>query len=204
MTTLTATISNKFACLLAESQLTDDASYLRMQTECQKVFAIDAWVFSGSGWNRPGDILAYQMKWPIIPRAATITDDLLTAWLVKNLVPKIEVALTKGKAIDYDKGTALQDSEFLISTYGRVWLLDEGFGITPIKDFYISGSGGKIALGAIGALKDIDQDYYQEHHDQIAHKGIMQAIEFDLYSSGRVHGYRTYPNGRVEPHESVS
>jgi hypothetical protein len=204
MTTLTATISNKFACLLAESQLTDDASHIRMQTECQKVFNIDSWVFSGSGWNRPGDILAYQMKWPVVPKTATHSEQSLTSWIVKNLVPKIEIALTKHKAIDYDKGTALQDSEFLISTYGRVWLLDEGFGITPIKDFYISGSGGKIALGAIGALRDMNRTYYDAHHDQVALQGIKQAIAFDLYSSGKVHGYCTYPTGEVKIHESVS
>ena len=204
MTTLTATVSNQYACLLGESQLTDDESHLRMQTECKKVFNIGSWIFSGSGWNRPGDILAYQMKWPVVPKTAAVSDDSLTGWVVRNLVPKIEGALSKNKAIDFDKGTAIQDAEFLISTHGRIWLLDEGFGITPIKDFYISGSGGKIALGAMGALRDISKEDYAHNHSGVAYRSILQAIQFDLYSSGSIHGYLSYPDGRVTQYDSVS
>ena len=197
MTTLTATISNQFACLLSESQLTDDSQYMKMGTECQKVFNFGSWVVSGSGWNRPGDILAYQFKWPIVPQKYSANPSLLTGWLVKNLVPKISAALIQHKAIDYDKGTAIQDAEFLIATHGQVWLLDEGFGITPIKDFYVSGSGGKIALGALSVLQEGNEDWNTQHHTY-SKDAIQSAIKFDIYSGGSIQGYLSYPSGQVE------
>ena len=198
MTTLTATIGKQTACILSESQLSDDSQHLKMATECKKVFNIDSWVIAGSGWNRPGDILIYQMKWPIVPVKYQNPNEDLTGWLIKNLVPKVAQALIQHRAIDLDKGTAIQDAEFLIATHGQVWLLDEGFGITPIKDFFVSGSGGKIALGALSALKN-QFDNWEENHHQYARSAIESAIEFDLYSSGPIRGYISYPSGRVEP-----
>lgn len=197
MTTLTATISSQSAALLSESQLTDDSQHLAMATECQKVFNIGSWVISGSGWNRPGDILAYQMKWPVVPAKYQNPNEDLTGWIIKNLVPKISQALIQHKAIDFDKGTAIQDAEFLIATHGRVWLLDEGFGITPIKNYFVSGSGGKIALGALSALKKQLNDWDNKHHIY-ARWSIESAIEFDIYSSGPIRGYMSYPSGKVE------
>jgi hypothetical protein len=168
-----------------------------MPTECQKVFNVGSWVISGSGWNRPGDILAYQMKWPEVPSRVANNPDLLTGWIIKNLVSKIANALVTHKAIDYDKGTAIQDAEFLVATHGRVWLLDEGFGITPINDYFVSGSGGKIALGALSALKTTEEDWNDNHH-LYAKRAIESAIEFDIYSSGPIRGYLSYPTGEVE------
>ena len=196
MTTLAATIANSSACILSESQLSDDSAYLKMPTECQKVFNIGSWIIAGSGWNRPGDILAYQMKWPTVPAKYQNPNEDLTGWIIKNLVPKVSQALIQHKAIDYDKGTAIQDAEFLIATHGRVWLLDEGFGITPIKDFYVSGSGGKIALGAISVLKNALGDWENSHH-LYARQAINAAINFDLYSSGSIQGYISQPSGKV-------
>jgi hypothetical protein len=199
MTTLTATISNEFACLLSESQLSDDHSYLKMQTDCKKVITSGSWVISGSGWNRPGDILQFLMKWPQVPQKVTGDIDLLQEWIVKNLVPKISNIFTVHKAIDFDKGTQLiNEAEFLIATHGKVFLLDEGFGITPITDFYVSGSGGKIALGAISALKEANPKKWNSNHHLISKAAVEAAVKFDLYSSGTIRGYRSYPSGKVE------
>ena len=198
MTTLAATIANSSACILSESQLSDDSQYIKMPTECQKVFNIGSWIIAGSGWNRPGDILAYQMKWPVVPLKYQNPKEDLTGWIIKNLVPKVSQALIQHKAIDYDKGTAIQDAEFLIATHGRVWLLDEGFGITPIKNYFVSGSGGKVALGALSALKNQLGDWDNNHHIY-ARWSIESAIEFDIYSSGPIRGYISHPSGRVEP-----
>jgi len=199
MTTLTATISDDFACLLSESQLSDDASYLKMQTDCKKVISSGSWVISGSGWNRPGDILQFLMKWPQVPSKATQDIDLLQEWIVKNLVPKIANVFTVHKAIDYDKGTQLiNEAEFLIATHGKVFLLDEGFGITPITEFYVSGSGGKIALGAIAALKSASPKKWDKEHHLMSKAAVEAAVKFDLYSSGKIRGYKSYPSGKVE------
>jgi hypothetical protein len=196
MTTLTATVSDSFACLLSESQLSDDEKYLKIT--CDKVFQSGSWIFSGSGWNRPHDVLAFQMKWPE-PSKTIVNQNKLLPWIVKNLVPKIISVLRLNNAIDIDKGTALSDSEFLIATHGKVFLIDAGFGVTPIEDFFISGSGGKLALGALSGFKQLVPDKWQQDHDQLSKIAIEQAIKFDLYSSGVVKGYRSYPSGKVEP-----
>jgi len=199
MTTLTATISDDFACLLSESQLSDDASYLKMQTDCKKVINSGSWIVSGSGWNRPGDILQFLMKWPTVPVKVVSDIENLQEWIVKNLVPKIASTLTTHKAIDFDKGTQLiNDAEFLIATHGKVFLLDEGLGVTPITDFYVSGSGGKIALGAIDALKSTQPKRWNKEHHLMSRAGIEAAVKFDLYSSGTIRGYKSYSSGKVE------
>lgn len=196
MTTLTATVSNSFACLLSESQLSDDEKYLKMT--CDKVYTSGSWIFSASGWNRPHDVVAYQLKWPEPPKNVTTTYDKFTPWIVKNLIPKMTDVLRKNNAIDLDKGTALLDSEFLIASHGKIFLIDMGFGVTPVTDYFISGSGGKLALGALGALRQIKPKEWEDGHDHLSKIAIQQAIKFDFYSSGDIKGYRSYPNGTVD------
>jgi hypothetical protein len=170
-----------------------------MQTDCKKVINAGSWVISGSGWNRPGDILQFLMKWPAVPAKVTGDIEALQEWIVKNLVPKIAQVFTTHKAIDFDKGTQLiNEAEFLIATHGKVFLLDEGFGITPITDFYVSGSGGKIALGAIAALKNTQPKKWKTQHHMMSKAGVEAAVQFDLYSSGKIRGYKSYPSGVVE------
>lgn len=196
MTTLTATVSESFACLLSESQLSDDEKYLKIS--CDKVYQSGSWIFSGSGWNRPHDVVAYQLKWPEPPKAVTKSYEKFTAWIVKYLIPKITDVLQKNHAIDLDKGTALLDAEFLIASHGKIFLIDVGFGVTAITDYFISGSGGKLALGALSALREVSKSRWENNHDQLSKIAIQQAIKFDFYSSGEIKGYRSYPDGAIE------
>lgn len=197
MTTLTATVSEKFACLLSESQLSDDDKYLKMT--CEKVFNSGSWIFSGSGWNRPHDVLAFQMTWPEPPKSATQTQDKFLPWIVRQLIPKMTKFLRQNNAIDLDKGTALLDAEFLIASHGHIFLIDSGFGVTAVKDFFISGSGGKLALGALSALQVTNKKIkWESSHDQLSKVAIEQACKFDFYSSGPIKGYKSYPSGTVE------
>lgn len=198
MTTLTATLSDEYACLLSESQLSDDDSYIKMPS-VPKVTAQGSWVIAGSGWNRPGDILQYAFRWPVVPTQYIKRPEALTAWVIKSVIPKIGEALQKNKSMDYDKGTATLDAEFIVATHSSVFLIDSGFGVTPITDFFVSGSGGKIALGAIEALKCAHPESWQQGHDLISCKAIEAACKFDLYSSGAIRGFKSFPSGRVEP-----
>lgn len=197
MTTLTATVSNSFACLLSESQLSDDEKYLKMT--CDKVYQSGSWIFSGSGWNRPHDVVAYQLKWPEPPKHVTTTYAKFTPWIVKHLIPKITDVLRKNNAIDLDKGTALLDAEFLIASHGKIFLIDVGFGVTAVNDYFISGSGGKLALGALSAMREIKPKDWELKHDYLSMIAIQQAIKFDFYSSGAIKGYLSYPDGTTKP-----
>lgn len=197
MTTLTATVSESFACLLSESQLSDDDKYLKIT--CEKVFNSGSWIFSGSGWNRPHDVLAYQFTWPEPPKSVTRSDEKLLIWIVKTLIPQISKVLQANNAIDLDKGTALLDGELLVATHGKIFLIDGGFGVTAIKDFFVSGSGGKIALGALSGFNELVPQGWDGEHDTYSRIAIEQAIKFDFYSSGEIKGYKSYPSGKVEP-----
>jgi ATP-dependent protease HslVU (ClpYQ) peptidase subunit len=124
----------------------------------------------------------------------------MSVWIIKRVIPLVIKTLEDNKAIDFDKGTALaNDAEFLIATHGKVFLIDEGFGVTPIEDYFVSGSGGKIALGALHAQKSAMPDAWESGHVLISIEAIKAAIEFDLYSSGKIQGYKSLPNGRVIP-----
>jgi ATP-dependent protease HslVU (ClpYQ) peptidase subunit len=71
--------------------------------------------------------------------------------------------------------------------------------VTPISDFFVSGSGGKIALGAIEALKSEHPEAWESQHDIISKKAIEAACKFDLYSSGAIRGFKSLPNGKITP-----
>lgn len=201
MTTIVGSISPKYAAIISESQLSEDYTYIKMPTTSVKVVTSGSWVISGSGWSRPSDILSYMMKWPVVPPKLVKADAYeLSTWIIRRVVPAVIKTLENNKAIDFDKGTALaNDAEFLIATHGKAFLIDEGFGVTPIDDYFVSGSGGKIALGALHAQKSLMPDSWVDNHADMSIEAIKAAIQFDLYSSGSIKGYKSYPSGRVVP-----
>jgi len=200
MTTLVATASSEYAVILSESQISDDYSYLRMPSDNIKVVQNGNWVIAGAGWSRPHDVVQYVMKWPTVPKPIVNQgQQAITVWIIKNVIPKLSEVLEKNKSIDLEKGTAaMNDAEFLLATYGYLFVLDGGFGITPIQDYFVAGSGGKIALGAIAVQRDLNPKRWLLSHDVMNKKAIEQSIKFDLYSSGTIRGYKSYNSGDVE------
>ena len=199
MTTLLATASNTNAIILSESQVSDDYSYIRMPSDNIKVVKNGTWVIAGSGWSRPHDVVQYVMKWPNVP-LTTINQgqQAVTIWIIKNVIPKLTQVLEKHKSIDLDKGTAaINDAEFLLATYGYLFVLDGSFGVTPIQDYFVAGSGGKIALGAIAVQKELLPNAWETEHGNMNKRAIEQAIKYDLYSSGVIRGYVSSRNGQV-------
>lgn len=200
MTTIVATASPQYAAILSESQVSEDGTYLRIQTDCIKVIANGSWVLSGAGLVRPADVLNYLMKWPTMPqRVAAKGIQEMTKWIIQRIIPKMIILLERHKAIDFDRGTAsLGDAELLIATYGQLFSIDEAFGVTPIQDYFVSGSGGKIALGALHALRNEYSTTWNKEHGKLAVKAIEAAIKFDLYSGGNIRGYMSLPSGKVK------
>jgi hypothetical protein len=199
VTTLLATASNTNAIILSESQVSDDYSYIRMPSDNIKVVKNGTWVIAGSGWSRPHDVVQYVMKWPNVP-LTTINQgqQAVTIWIIKNVIPKLTQVLEKHKSIDLDKGTAaINDAEFLLATYGYLFVLDGSFGVTPIQDYFVAGSGGKIALGAIAVQKELLPNAWETEHGNMNKRAIEQAIKYDLYSSGVIRGYVSSRNGQV-------
>jgi ATP-dependent protease HslVU (ClpYQ) peptidase subunit len=201
MTTILGTASNKYAVILSESQISDDDSFLSMPSDNIKIVKNGNWIIAGAGWSRPSDVLQYVAKWPTIPRLVVEEgQQSMTVWIIKNVIPKLVQALEKNKSIDLDKGTAtISDAEFLIATYGQLFVLDSGFGVTPIKDYFVTGSGGKIALGAISIQKEIHQDHWETEHANFNRNAIATAIRYDLYSSGVIRGFRSDITGHIFP-----
>ena len=199
MTTLLATASGNNAIILSESQISDDYSYIRMPSDNIKVVKNGTWVIAGSGWSRPHDVVQYVMKWPNVP-LTTINQgqQAVTIWIIKNVIPKLTQVLEKHKSIDLDKGTAaINDAEFLLATYGYLFVLDGSFGVTPIQDYFVAGSGGKIALGAIAVQKELLPNLWEIEHGNMNKRAIEQAVKYDLYSSGVIRGYVSCRSGQV-------
>ena len=200
MTTLVATVSSDYALILSESQISDDYSYLRMPSDNIKVVKNGNWVIAGAGWSRPHDVVQYVMKWPNVPKSVVSQgQQAIAIWIIKHVIPKLSEVLEKNKSIDLEKGTAaMNDAEFLLATHGYLFVLDGGFGITPIQDYFVAGSGGKIALGAIAVQRDLNPKKWKESHDIMNKKAIEQSIKFDLYSSGTIRGYKSFHQGGVQ------
>jgi hypothetical protein len=201
MTTLVATVSDSYAVILSESQISDEYSYLRMPSDNIKVVKNGDWVIAGTGWSRPHDLVQYVMKWPKVPKSVVSQgQQLITIWIIKNIIPKLIETLEKNKAIDLDKGTAnIAEAEFLLAAYGYLFILDQGFGVTPIQDYFVAGSGGKIALGAIAVQRELNANKWKDGHGAMSKRAIEAACKFDLYSSGVIRGYTSRRSGLVEP-----
>jgi ATP-dependent protease HslVU (ClpYQ) peptidase subunit len=200
VTTLLATASDTDAIILSESQVSDDYSYIRMPSDNIKVVKNGNWIVAGAGWSRPHDVVQYVMKWPNVPLSVvTQGQQAITIWIIKNVIPKLTSILEKNKSIDLDKGTAaINDSEFLLATHGYLFVLDGSFGVTPIQNYFVAGSGGKIALGAIAVQKDLYPSKWNKEHGLMNKRAIEQAIKYDLYSSGAIRGYVSSRMGKVD------
>ena len=199
MTTILGTASTHSAVILSESQISDEDSYLSMPSDNIKVVKNGDWIIAGAGWSRPSDVVQYVMKWPTIPKQIVSQgQQSMTVWIIKNVIPKISATLEKNKSIDLDKGTAaISDAEFILATYGQLFVLDAGFGVTPVKDFFVAGSGGKIALGAISVQKELNPKGWEKEHAQFNKEAIATAIKYDLYSSGVIRGYMSQTTGEI-------
>jgi len=154
MTTLAAIQGDGWAVIGSDSLSTDDSGR-PIQMATPKIVQNGAYLIAGAGSVRGCNILQYGWT-PPKPRGD------LDKFMTKTFIPAMRKAfLEAGYDMKQDSSEALHDSEFLVIVHGIIYPIFEDYSWErSTEPFYVSGSGGGFALGALKALElDIQNEW---------------------------------------------
>lgn len=190
MTTIVTTVSDTHAVMLGDQGITSDLKHPDMN----KIVNRGTWLIGVSGDSRICDILQYEVTYPRVPKT------LLTKppaewykWIVTMVVPRMAEVVDKKLHKSY-RGT-IGDSEALITTHGRSFLIDELLGVSRTDPYWAIGSGAHLAIGSLNVMGNYDM--WETNHASYAFEAINSAKMHDPYSRGAVTGYRSDRNGQI-------
>jgi ATP-dependent protease HslVU (ClpYQ) peptidase subunit len=179
MTTLAAIQGDGWAVIGSDSLSTDDSGR-PIQMATPKIVQNGAYLIAGAGSVRGCNILQYGWT-PPKPRGD------LDKFMTKTFIPAMRKAfLEAGYDMKQDSSEALHDSEFLVIVHGIIYPIFEDYSWErSTEPFYVSGSGGGFALGALKALElDIQSEWEAR---QAIEKSINIAISCDTASGGSIY-----------------
>jgi ATP-dependent protease HslVU (ClpYQ) peptidase subunit len=178
VTTLAAVQGQGWCSLGADTQASDDSGFT-MEIVTGKIFHSGPVIIAGAGAVRGINIL--QFAWTAPKFSGKSTDHYVT----KTLIPAIrKVFIESGYDMKADVDTASNDNEFIIAVHGVIYAIGGDYSWERCtRGIYVSGSGGKYALGALAALK-ADKVKSPEAAESMLIKAIAIAIRWDAYSGG--------------------
>ena len=179
MTTLAAIQGDGWCSIGADSQASDESGFT-MEIVTGKIFSSGPVVIAGAGAVRGINIL--QFGWTAPKYTGKSSDHYIT----KTLIPSIrKVFIESGYDMKADVDTASNDNEFLIAVRGTLYAIGGDYSWERCsRGIYVSGSGGKYALGALAALK-ADRVTTSAQAEVMLTKAIAIAIRWDAYSGGK-------------------
>jgi ATP-dependent protease HslVU (ClpYQ) peptidase subunit len=85
-----------------------------------------------------------------------------------------------------DGDVAYNDNVFIIAVKGNLYSIAEDYSWERCKrGLYVAGSGGKYALGALGAL-NADKAKNTVEAEKLIRRAIQESIRWDAYSGGEI------------------
>jgi ATP-dependent protease HslVU (ClpYQ) peptidase subunit len=119
-----------------------------------KVWTKGQFIFGYAGTLRAGQIIKYNFKIP------PICDRDSMEYLVIGFVDAMRKTLKKAGAAKEENKEEEQSNQFLIGYKGRLFEIDEGYGVCEVADeFTAIGSGTEYALGSLQTTKGLEPDY---------------------------------------------
>lgn len=116
--------------------------------EDPKVWQRGQFIIGFAGSLRVGQIVKYKMKIPPINKREP------TQYMVTGFVDAMRKVLKKAGASREDNKEEEQDNQFLIGFKGRLFEIDEAYGVCEVGDEYVAiGSGTEYALGSLHTSK---------------------------------------------------
>lgn len=182
MTTIVGVQGNGWAILGSDSRSTNDVGNM-VHMATSKVVAVGPYLIAGAGSVRGCNILQYGWN-PPKPRGD------LDRFITRNFIPSMrKVFLDNGYDIKAESQAAEHDSEFLVAIHGVIYPIFDDYSWERSTDpYYVIGSGGKYALGALLATS-YDQEFKPKPIEMQVRDAIGIAIECDQYSGGKIHTY---------------
>lgn len=182
MTTIVGVQGDGWAVLGSDSLSTSDVGS-RVQMATPKVVQNGPYLIAGAGSVRGCNILQYGWT-PPKPRGD------LDKFMTKFFIPSMrKLFLENGYDIKAESQAAEHDSEFLVAVNGVIYPIYDDYSWERSADpYYVIGSGGKYALGALLATSyslDFEPGDVRTH----VYNAIDIAIDCDQYSGGEIHTY---------------
>lgn len=179
MTTIVGVQGNGWAVLGSESRSTNDISNM-VNMATQKIKVLGPYLIAGAGAVRGCNIL--QHGWtPPKPRGD------LDRFMTKIFIPSMRKAfLDAGYDMKAESQAAEHDSEFLVAVNGVIYAIFEDYSWERSADpYYVIGSGGKYALGAIMA-NSYQYPFTIRGQQEAIENAISIAIDCDQNSGGTI------------------
>ena len=180
MTTLAAIQGDGWCTIGADSQASDESGFM-MQIVTGKTFKNGPTLIAGAGAVRGINIL--QFGWSAPRFTGRSTDEYMT----KVFIPSMRQAFIKaGYDMKDDGDVAYNDNNFIVAVKGSLYSIAEDYSWERCRrGLYVAGSGGKYALGALGALQ-AEKAKNPDEAEKLLRKAIEVSIRWDAYSGGDI------------------
>jgi hypothetical protein len=137
----------------------------------------------------------YVVSYPKVPvYLGKKSDTEWYSWMVAQVVPKIAASIEKTMPKAYKN--SIGDSELLLVTHGKAFLIGETLGVTKAAPYWSIGSGSRLAIGFLA--DKVSTKNWDSTASDYARKSIDIAKTHDPYTRGAVSGYTSHPDGSVE------
>jgi len=180
MTTLAAIQGDGWCTIGADSQASDESGFT-MQIVTGKTFKNGPALIAGAGAVRGINLL--QFGWTA-PKYKGKTSD---HYVTQSFIPSMRQMFVKaGYDMKDDGDVAYNDNVFIIAVKGNLYSIAEDYSWERCKrGLYVAGSGGKYALGALGAL-NADKAKNTVEAEKLIRRAIQESIRWDAYSGGEI------------------
>lgn len=192
MTTIVVTASSSHASMFGDQGITSNL----VHPDMNKIVQQGTWLIAVCGEDRICDVVQYAARFPKVPEnLIKKSTDEWYPWIVTKVIPQIQKAVEENLHKSYHN--SIGESEALIVSHGKSFLIGESLGITKAEPYWGVGSGASLAMGAL-AKSQYEPDW-GKNHQEYARQSIEIAQIHDPYTRGKITGYKSLPSGRIIP-----
>ena len=187
MTTLVAIQGDGWSVMGCDSRLSDEHGRFQV-SKTPKIVNNNGILIAGCGSSRVSNVLHYGYKQP----NPVIKEDLNT-YMTQRFIPAMRKQFVDaGIDMKEDGDVAQIDGGFLISVKGQVFSVSEDYSWdTDVRNVYVMGSGGDVALGALAAL-GVEKVKTVHQAETMIRKAIAIAVQYDNMCSEPIHIFTQY------------
>ena len=182
MTTLVAIQGDGWSVMGCDSRLSDEHGRFQV-AKTPKIVENNTVLIGGCGSSRASNVLHYGYTQP----KPTIRED-LNSYMTQRFIPAMRKNfIDAGIDMKEDGDVAQIDGGFLISVKGQVFAVSDDYSWdTDVRNVYVMGSGGDVALGALAAL-GVEKVSTIKEAERMIRKAIAIAIKYDNMCSEPIH-----------------
>jgi ATP-dependent protease HslVU (ClpYQ) peptidase subunit len=189
MTTLVAIQGDGWSVMGCDSRLSDEHGRFQV-AKTPKIVENNSILIGGCGSSRASNVLHYGYVQP----KPTLKED-LNVYMTQKFIPAMRRNFVDaGIDMKEDGDVAQIDGGFIISVKGQVFSVSDDYSWdTDIRNVYVMGSGGDVALGALAAL-GVEKVKTIKEAERMIRKAISIAIQYDNMCSQPIHIFTQHGN----------